>query len=409
MSILARSALLVILALQTAFPSWSPAPSTSDNCQEGMQSSGALYLICMPENRPWNGDLVIYAHGYVAFNEPIQIPDLTLTDGTYIPDLVNALGYAFATTSYSTNGLAVLEGIDDVRDLVGVFGSAIAEPDTVYLVGASEGGLVTTLAVEGYPIDFQGGLALCGPIGDFRQQVDYWGDFRVIWDIFFPGVIPGGPMDIPPEVIDQWDSVYEPAVSEAISQKKAAAAQLIHVTGASIDPKVPSSVDETVTGLLWYNVFATNDGVAKLGGLPFDNARRIYTGSRDDLRLNRQVERFEADPAALDEIEAHYQTSGELVSPLVTLHTTGDPIIPYWQVNLYKAKVAASGSQSLFAHIPVRRYGHCEFKTSEVLVGFALLVRKVTGTELKGAEEVLADEESRHAFIEEAREYGAID
>jgi pimeloyl-ACP methyl ester carboxylesterase len=363
----------------------------------------------MPENRSWNGDLVIYAHGYVAFNEPIHIPDLTLPDGTSIPDLVNALGYAFATTSYSTNGLAVREGIEDVRDLIGLFTSAIGDPDMVYLVGASEGGLVATLAVEGFPSDFQGGLALCGPIGDFRRQVDYWGDFRVIWDVFFPGVIPGSAIDIPPQVIEQWDTLYEPEVSEAIAQKKAATAQLIHVTGASIDPKDPATVDDTVTGLLWYNVFATNDGVAKLGGQPFGNASRVYTGSRDDLRLNLAVERFQPDQAALDEIEAHYQTSGNLISPLVTMHTTGDPIIPYWHEVLYQAKVINGGSRALYAHIPIRRYGHCEFKTSEVLAAFALLVRKVTANELRDAEAVLTDGDARDAYLEMAREYGAID
>ena len=36
----------------------------------------------------------------------------------------------------------------------------------------------------------------------------------------------------------------------------------------------------------WYNVFATNDGIEKLGGQPFDNGWRWYTGSSDDLRLN---------------------------------------------------------------------------------------------------------------------------
>ena len=34
-------------------------------------------------------------------------------------------------------------------------------------------------------------LALCGPVGDFAGQIDYLGDFRVLFDYFFPGVIPG--------------------------------------------------------------------------------------------------------------------------------------------------------------------------------------------------------------------------
>ena len=408
MTDLIRTALVIAFALRTLPLSPMSAPGPAGECREGTQASGALYLICLPDLRPWNGDLVIYAHGYVAFNDPIQIPDLSLPDGTSIPDLVNALGYGFATTSYSINGLAVLEGIDDVRDLVDVFAAEVAEPDRVYLVGASEGGLVTTLAVEGYPDVFQGGLETCGPVGDFRQQIDYWGDFRVILDYFFPGLIPGSPVEIPSEVIDQWETVYEPAVAEAIAQDKIATTQLLSVTGAPVDPRVADSVEQTVTGLVWYNVFATNDGRIKLGGQPYGNSIRIYRGSLMDTRLNLEVDRFVPDPAALQEIEAHYQTSGDLTSPLVSLHTTGDPIVPYWHIREYKEKVEATGSRHLYAYIPVRRYGHCEFKSSEVLAGFALLVRKATGAALEGAEKALPDADARRAFVELARAYGAI-
>jgi hypothetical protein len=52
----------------------------------------------------------------------------------------------------------------------------------------------------------------------------------------------------------------------------------------------------------------------------------------------RGVQRFDADPAALLEIGRYYETSGELKVPLVTLHTSGDPIVPYWQ-NSIRAKI----------------------------------------------------------------------
>ena len=89
---------------------------------DGTQSSGAKYRICMPMFG-WNRDLLVYAHGYVAPNKPIAIPEdqLTLPEGTYIPDLAGFLGYAFAVTSYSVNGLAVKQGIADLVDLVALF------------------------------------------------------------------------------------------------------------------------------------------------------------------------------------------------------------------------------------------------------------------------------------------------
>ena len=42
-------------------------------CNDGTQTSGALYRICMP-NSNWNGELVVYAHGYVAPDDPLAIP-----------------------------------------------------------------------------------------------------------------------------------------------------------------------------------------------------------------------------------------------------------------------------------------------------------------------------------------------
>lgn len=387
-----------------------PAGAESICDPDGQQSSGAIYRICMPGPGEWNGDLVIFAHGYVSPTEPVAIPDdqLTLPGGVTLPELVNNLGFAFATTSYRTNGLAVLQGVADIRDLVDIFRNTYGEPRYVYLTGGSEGGIITTLAVEQYPDVFDGGLAACGPIGDFRYQVNYWGDFRVIFDYFFPDLLPGDPTNVPQEVMDNWDTVYLPQIRDAIHDRPLATYQLLRVTRAPIDRSAPDSLDETVLGLMWYNVFATNDGIAKLGGQPFDNTTRIYRGSFHDLLLNLRVARFSADPAAVAEIETNYQTSGHLVSPLVTLHTTGDPIVPYWHEPLYRRKVKASGSEALHSNIPVLRYGHCNFTAAEVLVGFVLLVYKVTGQGLVGAERVLPDPESRAQYLDLARQYGVL-
>jgi hypothetical protein len=41
------------------------------------------------------------------------------------------------------------------------------------------------------------------------------------------------------------------------------------------------------------------------------------------------------------------KTSGQLSVPLVTLHTTGDPIVPFLHEALYADKVAAAGAPGL--------------------------------------------------------------
>lgn len=383
----------------------APAEGVASTCEDGTQPGGALYRICMPAQSAWNGDLVVFAHGYVPPNEPLEIPELELPYGLSMPEIANRLGFAFATTSYRTNGLAVREGVEDLSELVGLFMQQHGDPRRVYVVGGSEGGIITTLAIEQHPEVFDGGLAACGPIGDFRRQVNYWGDFRVLFDYFFPDLIPGSPVEIPQEVMDNWDTTYMPAIQSAIQSNRHAADQLLRVSRAAVDRHDPESRETTILGLLWYNVFATNDGIAKLGGQPFDNSRRFYFGSDNDWRLNRHVQRFRADQDALDQIEAYYQTAGDLDVPLVTLHNTGDPFVPYWHEPLYRWKAFRRGSSRLHSNIPALRYGHCNFSLVEGVAAFAVLYFKVSGQELLGVEAVLPEAGSQQKFRELLEQY----
>lgn len=384
---------LSITALLAGAPAAAAGLCSQSTCSpDELQPSGALHRVCMPEPGCWNGDLVLFAHGYVAFNEPVAIPEdqLQLPDGTTLPELINTLGFGFATSSYPVNGLAIEPGVDDMVALVDTFTARQGAPDRIYLTGASEGGIVTALAMEEAPQVFSGGLAACGPVGDFRRQIDYWGDFRAVFDYFFPGTIPGSAVDVPDEVIANWESHYEPLVRDALQANPGAVDQLLAVTRAPFDAADPATKEETVLGILWYNVFATNDGREKLGGQPFDNRFRWYTGSTNDLRLNIGVKRYAADPAALLEIAANYETSGRIADPVVTLHTTGDPIVPYWHEPRYRLKTWRSGARFLHTNLPVSRYGHCEFEAREVLTAFGLLVLKVRGQEPAGLRELLA-------------------
>lgn len=355
-------------------------PAAVGTCDpDGIQASGAGYRICMPI--VWNGDLVVYAHGYVSPTEPVGIAEdqMILPDGTSIADLANLLGFAFAATSYRTNGLAVLEGIDDLVDLVDIFTTEKSAPNKIYLIGISEGGLITTLAVERHPDVFDGGLALCGPYGDFGGQVNHFGDMRVVFDYFFPSLIPGSPINIPQSLIDNWDSYYQTMIKPEIEDPANASLvdQLLAVTSAPYDPADPSTKEKTISDVLWYNVFATNDAGIKLNGQAFDNQDRVYTGSADDTQLNQGVQRFSADQAALDEIAANYQTTGILSVPLVTIHTTGDPTIPYWHAIYYRAKTIVADNIALHEHFEIERYGHCNFTTIEALNAFNRLVDMV--------------------------------
>jgi pimeloyl-ACP methyl ester carboxylesterase len=331
--------------------------------------SGALSLICVPPV-DWNGELVVFAHGYVPVNRPLSFANLQLQDGTPLPQLVMGLGYAFATTTYRQNGLAILEGVDDIRELVAAFPS----PVRTHVAGVSEGGLVASLLAERWPELFASAVAACGPIGSFRAQINSFGDFRVLFDYFFPGVIPGSPIDVPPAVIAAWQTVYVPRILATLAANPERAAELMKVSQAAVDPADPTTVARTTINMLSYNVLGANDAIAKLGGNPFGNRFRLYFGSTNDFRLNLQVQRFTASPVARVALD-RYETSGNLSIPLVTLHTTRDEVIPFWHELLYLPKVNLSGRGRFFP-IPVFRYGHCNFTANEVLTAFGLAVRQ---------------------------------
>jgi pimeloyl-ACP methyl ester carboxylesterase len=388
---IASLALVTALVLPPPPVSASSLASLPPTCSTEMSPGGSVWLLC-PPSVPWNGDLVVFAHGYVAPDEPLTagFDQLVLPDGTTIPGLVNSMGYLFAASSYPKNGLAVREGVADTKALVEKLRTTLA-PNHVYLVGASEGGLVAALAVERYPELFSGGLSTCGPIGDFRDQIDYVGDVRVVFDYFFPKVLPRSPVSIPAGLVDGWYSTYAGRVAAAMAANPAAASALLTVTGAATDPGDPLTGVRTAQQVLWYNVFATNEARIELGGQPFDNRKRVYAGSSDDARLNHKVERFKAASRALGSIAADYRTSGSLLVPLVTMHTTGDPVVPFWHEELYTAKTIATGSDGMHVNIEIARYGHCNFTTAETLAAFALLVSRVTGQQAIGVQSALPD------------------
>ncbi len=380
-------ALLILFAGVIKGPAYSQpafevqAPPTPDNCWKGTQQSGSEYMICMPDEDQWNGDVVLYAHGYVPITEPVGIPWTQMEiSGPFGPiavnDLVTALGYGFATTSYPMNGLAVLPGVVDLVDLVDIFTEEVAPPARVLLGGVSEGGLITTLAVEQHPAVFDGGLALCGPYGGFHEQVDHFGDFRVVFDYFFPGLMPGDPITIPAWLMDDWPTTYFTNTILPVIEDPANAlsvTELLVVTGAAPYAFDPPTSTITIEKLLWYNVYATEDAKLKLGDQPFSNTTRIYSGSSNDAALNAEVARIAADQVALDEIEAYYQTTGRLSRPLVTLHTTDDFVVPYLHAPLYQEKVTQAGSNAYYRHFVTDVHGHCTFDAFEVVQAFQAL------------------------------------
>jgi pimeloyl-ACP methyl ester carboxylesterase len=390
----------------------APATWAASLCgPDGLQASGSIYRICMPAPGEHNGDLVIWAHGFQDAGTPVQIPeDQLVVGGISIPEVINTLGFGFATNSYSKTGLAVRQGMADILDLIDIYTAEHGAPTRVYLTGASEGGLITTLLVEQHPDKFTGGLAACGPIGDFPYQINYFGDARLIFEVYFPGLIPGDPFNPSPELADNWESFYaqvvKPAVFDPANRTKlrqwAKVAKLPYNAGDFLN-----TVEVSVADVLRYAVVNARDAAMTLGGFPYDNRDRIYTGSENDFLLNLLVPRLRADGTALTEMRTRYNTRGQLAVPLVTLHTTRDQQVPQPHQVFYTLKTLSTGD-FLTLHVPltVDRFEHCNFEAAEVLVSFGLLLQ-ATGFPLPAGDiAAVVPDESQAQFKALAEEHG---
>ena len=373
-----RKILLIVSLL--LLPTYLAAGCTGGTPTQGVNGT-APYVVVMPEPAScYNGDMILFAHGYVAPNSPAGtwMSQLYLPDGTSLPGLLNSLGFGFAASSFSKDGLAITQGIQDTKALVSVIQALNIPVRKYFVTGASEGGAIAALSLENDPT-YSGGVAVCGPIGSFQKQLNYIGDVRVLFDYFFPGVLTTGTpgesaINIPPALIYGWQTTYEPAIIHALSTNPLATLQLISTAQIPIGLDLRNAPN-AIVGALWYNVFGANDATATLGGNPYDNIGRSYHGSFNDARLNALVKRFSEDNAAKIHLGA-YETSGQLHDPLITLHTTADPIVPFWQETFYKSKVISQGASRQLLQIPVFAYGHCNVNATEAGAALLLMVLK---------------------------------
>ena len=385
--------LVAALVLSPALPAAAQAPQPSQTfpgCNESTLSEQKI-LTCLPE--AWNHTLIVYAHGFVPPQQELALPIAELSrfniGGQSVVTFLLSQGFAFATTSYSKNGWAVGSAGDDLNALVDYFKSQVASPTNpvlkVLIIGASEGGLITTMVIEKYPQVYDGGLALCGVEGGAPYQVKYLGDFRVVFDYFFPKIFNFGVVSVPTSAAADWyNGTYPEKIAAAVAGNPGATQQLFKVTGAAVDTAdlVTTQISTTLAAL-GYSILETPDLLATAGGNPYGNRLTWYSGSNNDLRLNLRVERVSASYTAQKYMRRYYQTTGNLKRPLVTLHTTQDPDVPFVHELIYFALTALHGHLSNLTVLPVSGYGHCAFKPEQVLGAFAWLLLRVNLTTSK--------------------------
>jgi pimeloyl-ACP methyl ester carboxylesterase len=332
---------------------------------EGATGPGSLYKLFYPA--VWNGDLVIYSHGYVAPGEPIALPDVDP-----LPAILTGFGYGVAYSSFSENGYAIKDAVQRTRQLRGIFASRFGMPNRTYLAGHSEGAIISLMLAEKNPKLFDGALPMCGLVGGGPLQVEYLLNLRVLFDFFYPGVIPGTAFEIP-----QWldfEAHVVPAVTLAIWTNPAPAIEMAGVDQLEIqNASIPELIGSILSGL-YYNIVGTEDLLGRTHGrIMVGNTNTVYMGSMDDDALNADVQRYEATPDAANYLDHWYQPSGKLAVPVVTLHTTRDGAVPFFHEVAYAGLVSATGRSDMLLQLPVDAFGHCAFTIPEQVGAFLAL------------------------------------
>jgi pimeloyl-ACP methyl ester carboxylesterase len=343
----------------------------ADEVVDGRLGPGALYRLVRPTN--WNGSLLLYAHGYVPAASPVVLP----AEADLFVALFAPRGYAIAFSSYSENGWAVKDGVQRTRQLLGIFTDRFGAPSRIYVGGASMGGLIAIKLLEDQPDLFAGALAACAASGGSRQQYDYMANTRALFDVFYPGVLPGDAGSVPAG-LDLGTAVIGPAAA-AIQANPIGAVTIASITQTPIPASNPAQLVESITTALAGNAAAANDLVPNLpGSLYFDNTDVTYSSPVLPpavlAGINASVDRFTASQSALNYLDHHYQPTGDLRIPMVMLSNSLDPVVPGFHRLAYLNLVSAAGNAERLVQRTVNRYGHCAFTPTEIATAFLDLV-----------------------------------
>lgn len=362
--------LSMLLALATAQA--LAAPAFADDVVNGSTGPGSVYRLVRPSN--WNGILVLYAHGFVSKDVPVGITP----DDELVISLLAPRGFAVAVSSFDENGWVVKDGTQRTHQLLGLFASKFGQPARVYVGGASMGGLIAIRLIETWPAEFAGVLPACAVAGGSSRNYDYYLNVRVLFDLFYPGTLPGTAVDVPPG-LDLIQDVVNPAIA-AMTANPAGALAIASVAQTPVPfanaAELLQSIVTALGGAAGYpDIVALTQGHSY-----FDNTTTQYTGAPPAILafVNANVQRFSGAPDARNTMEQNYTPTGDLRIPALTLSTFRDPVAPGFHRIIYGQEVAAMGNADLLVQRTVAGtgggYGHCTFTPQELSQAFFDLI-----------------------------------
>ncbi|UQN06888.1 alpha/beta hydrolase [Deinococcus sp. QL22] len=351
----------------------------------------ASYAIEVPAN--WNGQLVMYAHGYAGTGAELRVQAPSLR-----PFLLSQ-GYAWAASSYSANYYDVQAGVEDTNALANAFvsltGGKHAAPTKTLIMGVSMGGHVAGAAVEKETqasaknkTTYAASLPLCG-VMDEEYEFQWLGDYTLAAAQlagFGPRIFPQTDYQtLLPDIKAALFSSTEGAQWQENSVQGAKLREIArNLTGgdrpvfelgfrsATWQSAVlgTGGADGTVTGILPRNLYDnTNVSYRWTAGATPTAAEAAFNASI--LRVKGDVN---PNPARADAVRWLPRINGEFSVPVLTMHTLGDFYVPFAHQQKYRAAAIAAGNGDRLVQRAIRAAGHCEFNAAELVEAFTDLV-----------------------------------
>jgi hypothetical protein len=357
---------------------------------------GAAYRIEVPLS--WNGDLVVFAHGYRGTGTTVWVDSPSLRAHHV------ERGYAWAASSYQTNGYDVGQGVRDSHAMIDLFtATAGKRPGRVFMTGVSMGGHITAVAIEHFPRTFAGAMPYCGVLGD-AELFDYFLDVNVTAAALTRAPITF-PLEPPPEFIDQYGQLVReelprlgtgwgtgsPPQLNALGQRWAGVVQQRSGgTRPGFDAALGywnslPAIDPLDTVPFLFGLYPGLSGgtIGIADGNVTSNRFTIYQMdsspwlSAAEWRLNADVLRVSRTTWPSLDLSGVPRVAGRPQVPVLSLHTIGDLFVPLSMEQVYARRALLHGRAGLFVSRAVRALGHCEFTPAELTRGFDDLVRWV--------------------------------
>ena len=346
---------------------------------------GAGYRVELPEE--WNGELVLWAHGFRGLNDEGTGFSRRLTfDDVPARDVIIGQGYGWATSTYRVNGYVPGVGVDDLLRVKDRVAEIVRPPRRTYIAGGSMGGATAQLMAQEFPEEVTAALAFCPAMGNVWVV-----DYMVAWHAQAHWLIGDVPRQMDIAGMLEWGSALGTSDDGGLRLTPLGeqfAALIADFTGGERwgfedGLRQQWNIAFSLGVTLWPNVidggpFAPGEVVSVSSDLPpADTRAHVYSADASagiDLQtLNEEVIRFASAPERRHDPGVGIPT-GELRVPMLAMKTTGDLFTPIHLDRDYQRLVRESGWERNLVMQAVRRAGHCTFSEREALSAFTAMV-----------------------------------